>query len=125
MTSILTSIKKMLGIAEEYTQFDIDLIIHINAVLSILTQTGVGPPEGFSIADKNKTWIDWLTTSTDLEAVKTYVYLRVRLLFDPPTNSAVTKSYEQIIKELEWRIMVTVDPELVVEEVEELDEVDW
>lgn len=125
MNSILTSIKKMLGIAEDYTQFDTDLTIHINTVLSILTQIGVGPPEGFSIADKAKTWADWLTTSTDLEAVKTYVYLRVRLLFDPPTNSAVTKSYEQIVKELEWRILVTVDPELVVEEVEDVDELDW
>ena len=118
--SILTSIKKMLGITESYTQFDMDLIIHINSVISILTQLGVGPETGFIISDKNKTWADWFTQSNDLESVKTYILLRVRLIFDPPANSTVVKAYEEIIRELTFRLQVTADPPLeIVEEEEE------
>ena len=113
MESILSTIKKMLGITEEYTQFDTDITIHINSIISVLTQIGVGPASGFLVVDKSNKWTDWLTTSTDLESVKTYIYLRVRLLFDPPTNSAVTKSYEQIIRELECRLLTTTDPPLI------------
>lgn len=115
MDSILTTIKKMLGITEEYTQFDTDIIVHINTIISALTQIGVGPTTGFIVVDKTNKWTDWLATVTDLESVKTYIYLRVRLLFDPPTNSAVTKSHEQIIKELEWRLLTLTDPPLVEE----------
>ena len=115
MESILSTIKKMLGITEEYTQFDTDITIHINSIISVLTQIGVGPASGFLVVDKSNKWTDWLTTSTDLESVKTYIYLRVRLLFDPPTNSAVTKSYEQIIRELECRLLTTTDPPLIEE----------
>ena len=117
MDSILTTIKKMLGITEEYTQFDTDITIHINSIISILSQIGVGPATGFIVVDKTNKWSDWLSTSTDLESVKTYIYLRVRLIFDPPTNSAVTKSYEQTIKELEWRLLTLTDPPLVEEVV--------
>lgn len=117
MDSILNTIKKMLGITEEYTQFDTDITIHVNSIISILTQIGVGPETGFIVSDALDKWSDWLSTATDLETVKTYIYLRVRLLFDPPTNSAVTKSYEQIIRELECRLLTTTDPPLVVEEV--------
>ena len=77
MDSILTSIKKLLGIAEEYTQFDVDIIKHINTVFMILTQMGVGPPEGFSITGAYETWNDFLSGSTNLEGVKTYVYTRM------------------------------------------------
>jgi hypothetical protein len=118
MDSILTTIKKMLGITEEYTQFDTDITIHINSIISVLAQIGVGPASGFLVVDKSNKWTDWLTTTTNLESVKSYIHLRVRLLFDPPTNSAVTKSYEQIIKELEWRILVTTDPPFVEEVIE-------
>ena len=118
MESILSTIKKMLGITEEYTQFDTDITIHINSIISVLTQIGVGPASGFLVVDKSNKWTDWLTTSTNLESVKSYIHVRVRLLFDPPTNSAVTKSYEQIIKELEWRILVTTDPPLIEEVLE-------
>lgn len=107
--SILTSIKKMLGIMEEYEHFDMDLTIHINTVLSILTQLGVGPSTGFSITDKTTTWSDWTSLPEDLELVKTYLFLRTRLLFDPPTSSSVASSYEDVIKELEWRMVTSMD----------------
>lgn len=107
--SILTSIKKMLGITEEYTHFDQDIIIHINTVLMILHQLGVGPEEGFAIEDSYETWSDFLVDNKNIEAVKTYVYLKVRLLFDPPLSSAVTESINKSINELEWRLNVAVD----------------
>ena len=105
MESILTSIKKMLGIPEEYDHFDPDLIMHINSVLSILTQIGVGPSEGFRIEDDLATWEDFLDDDTDYEAVKSYVHLRVKLLFDTSTfSSAVIESMNRMISELEWRL---------------------
>lgn len=110
MDSILTSVKKMLGITEEYEHFDADIIIHINSVLSILTQLGVGPSEGFSIKDKNATWNDFLSDLKNVESVKSYVYLKVRLIFDPPLSSSVTEAINRMISELEWRILVAVDP---------------
>lgn len=110
MESILTSVKKMLGIVEEYEHFDADLIMHINSVLSILTQLGVGPSEGFSIKDKTATWNDFLSDAKNLESVKSYVYLKVRLIFDPPLTSSVTEAINRMISELEWRLSVTADP---------------
>ena len=105
MESILTSIKKMLGIPEEYDHFDPDLIMHINSVLSILTQIGVGPSEGFRIEDDLATWEDFLDNDTDYESVKSYVHLRVKLLFDTSTlSSAVIESMNRMISELEWRL---------------------
>ena len=109
--SILTSIKKTLGIAEEYEHFDIDIIIHINSVFSILTQLGVGPSEGFSIKDKSATWTDFISDKSKIEMVKSYIYLKVKLLFDPPLSSAVIESMNHTISELEWRLNVAVDPE--------------
>lgn len=101
--SILTSIKKLLGITEEYEQFDTDIIIHINTVLSILSQMGVGSTTPFSISDKTALWTDFLGTKDDLEMVKSYVYMKVRLMFDPPTSSALN-SMTELIKELETRL---------------------
>lgn len=109
MESILASIKKMLGIAEEYEHFDMDLILHINSVLSILNQLGVGPPNGFSIADSTALWSDFITDVAKLEMVKSYVYLKVKLLFDPPSSSAVTESTNKLINELEWRILLVTE----------------
>ena len=90
MDSILTSIKKLLGIAEECEDFDTDLILHINSVFMILTQMGIGPKEGFSIEDDSATWDDFLLDSKNLDAVKTYVHLKVKLVFDPSASSVVT-----------------------------------
>lgn len=110
MESILTSIKKLLGPEEEVTNFDTDLIIHINSVLMILTQLGVGPSGGFSISGSSETWSDFLGEDlSKLESVKSYIYLKVRLLFDPPTSSAVIESYKSLISEFEWRLNVAAE----------------
>lgn len=109
MESILTSIKKMLGIAEDYDHFDPDIIMHINTALMILKQLGVGPPEGFLIEDDTSTWVEFVNDSIKLESIKSYVYLRVKLLFDPPLSSAVIESMNRMISELEWRINVTAE----------------
>lgn len=111
MDSILTSIKKMLGIAEEYTHFDADLIMHINSVFMILTQLGVGPTEGFAIEDNYAMWMDFVPEATPvkIEAIKSYMYLKVKLLFDPPLSSAVIESTNRLISELEWRLNVTAE----------------
>lgn len=108
-TSILTSIKKMLGVAEDYTEFDKDIITHINSVFLNLTQLGVGPEEGFMIEDDTAVWEDFIDDSIRLQAVKTYMYLKVKLLFDPPLSSSVTESFTRMIAELEWRLNVAVD----------------
>jgi len=115
MESILTSIKKMLGIAEEYTHFDADLIIHINSVFAILTQIGVGPSEGFSIEDDTDVWTDFIQDNKRLESVKSYTYMKVKLLFDPPLSSAVMESYNRTISELEWRISISGEEEENIE----------
>lgn len=105
MESILTSIKKLLGISEEYTQFDTDIIIHINSVFMALNQLGVGPSEGFYIEDALTEWTDYISDPAKLQAVKTYMYLKVRLLFDPSSlGSATLAVYERQIMELEWRL---------------------
>jgi hypothetical protein len=113
MESILTSIKKMLGIAEEYKQFDQDIIIHINSVFTTLMQLGVGPSKGFYIEDDIAEWTDFVSDLSQLQAVKSYVYLKVRLLFDPSSlGSATLASYERQISELEWRLNVVAESEL-------------
>lgn len=116
MDSILTSIKKLLGVDEEVTHFDPDITIHINSALFALNQLGVGPTEGFFIIDKTATWVNLIGERKDLEAIKTYVYLKVRLIFDPPTNSFLVDAINKSIAECEWRINVQVDtPTVVVE----------
>lgn len=107
MDSILTSIKKLLGIAEEYEHFDADIIMHINSVFMTLTQLGVGPSGGFYIEDEETIWSDFLPDRDKLQAIKTYMYLRVRLLFDPSSmGSATLSAYERQIQELEWRLNI-------------------
>ena len=109
MESIVTSIKKLLGITEEDTSFDSDVMMHINSVLMILNQLGVGPDSGFAIKSNAETWSDFLYSSVDVEAVKTYVYLKVRLIFDPPNSSATLDSMKRLADELEWRIKTQVE----------------
>ena len=110
MDSILTSIKKLLGITEEYENFDQDIIMHINSAFMILNQLGVGPKSGFSINDKSSTWDEFIPERSNLEAVKTYVHLKVKLMFDPPLSSTVIEAIKSQINELEWRLNVSVDP---------------
>lgn len=107
---ILTSVKKLLGIAEEYKHFDEDIIVHINSVFMILTQLGVGPSEGFSINDESAVWTDFIgEDNKNFQSVKTYVYMKVKLIFDPPLSSAVLESMNRTISELEWRLNVAAD----------------
>lgn len=110
MESILTSIKKMLGISKEYTHFDEDLIMHINSALAVLGQLGVGPSEGFFIEDESAEWSDFVSDLSKLQFIKTYVYQKVKLLFDPPQSSAAIQALNESIREFEWRINVQVDP---------------
>jgi len=113
--SILTSIKKLLGITDEYEAFDEDIKIHINSVFSVLNQLGVGPKAPFMITGKLETWDMFMKTwkdnvdRTDIEMVKTYVYLKVRLIFDPPSNSNVYEAFVAQAAEYEWRLNVACD----------------
>lgn len=102
MESILASIKKLLGI--EYDHFDADIIMHINSVFMILHQLGVGPSEIFRIEDDLATWNDFLDDDPNFEAVKSYMHMKVKLLFDPPPQSAVLESMNRMINEFEWRL---------------------
>lgn len=110
MNSILTYIKKMIGITEEYEHFDVDIISHINSTFVTLNQLGVGPVTGFYIEDKTAVWSDFIPEDHwFFPWIKTYVYSKVRLLFDPPTNSAHLTSLKETIAELEYRIIIAVD----------------
>lgn len=102
--SILNSIKKNLGIAADYTAFDADILMHINSVFSTLNELGIGPDAGFMIEDDEPTWDAFIGEDLRLNSVKTYVYLRVRLLFDPPTTSYLIAATQEQIKEFEWRL---------------------
>lgn len=107
--SILTTIKKMLGLDESYMPFDADVIVLINSALMILSQLGIGPKNGFSIDGYNSTWSDFLVNDVKLESVKNYIYLKVRVTFDPPTSSSVLEAYKQQLNELEWRLNVQAE----------------
>lgn len=113
MSSILNDIKKLIGPSASYDVFDPELIIHINSVFSILKQMGVGPQdETFKITSDREQWSDFYEEGENLEMVKTYVYLKVKLIFDPPQASMVTDAYNRQIQELEWRLNVEVDPKV-------------
>lgn len=109
MDSILTSVKKMLGIDESYYHFDTDIIMHINSTLMILNQLGVGPTSGFTITGPYEVWSDFIPEGRNLEAVKTYVYQKVRLIFDPPQGSAHLEALKNSIAEFEWRLNVAAE----------------
>lgn len=124
--SILTSVKKHLGLTEDYEYFDPDIILDINSVFSILHELGVGPSDGFKIEDKTQTWGEFITDKR-LEAVKSYMVIKVQLMFDPPLSSAVMEAKNRMASELEWRMNVEaeqldmpVDPDTPVEDQEDL-----
>lgn len=106
MESILKTIKKLLGVSDEETHFDSDIITHINTTFSTLRQLGVGPDKTFYIQDDTSTWDQFVDEDTDFNNVRTYMYLKVRLLFDPPMSTAVLSAMERQISELEWRMNV-------------------
>lgn len=108
--SILISIKKMLGMSEDYTAFDLDIIFHINSVFVTLYELGVGDAP-FVIIDDTALWSDFMQNSNDLELIKSYVYMKVRLIFDPPTSSAALQSMQELCREFEFRINILVDYE--------------
>ena len=108
--SILTSIKKLIGMDEDYEYYDTDIIIHINTIFMYLSQIGIGPSDGFSISDETTTWEDFLPSDNkNFEAVKTYIYLKTRLIFDPPQSSSTMEAIKQTISELEWRLNVEAE----------------
>ena len=115
MDSILTSIKKLLGMAEDYTHFDADIIMNINTEFMSLKQLGIGPAEGFMIEDDSATWDEYINVEenpdklTLLSAVKSYIHLKVKLAFDPPINASVIESINKRISELEWRLNVEAE----------------
>ena len=122
--SILISTKKVLGIPEDYTVFDLDVITHINTAFSTLTQLGVGPINGFIIEDEAAVWADFIGNDLQYNSVKSYVFLRVRQLFDPPATSYLIAAFDKQIQELEWRLnvhreetgWVDPDPDLIMPE---------
>lgn len=109
--SILKSTKKILGVGEADTSFDVDIITHINSVLAVLTQVGIGPNNGYMIEDDTATWGAFIGTDPRLNLAKTYLYLKVRLLFDPPGTSYAIDAMEKQIAEFEWRLNVTREEE--------------
>lgn len=113
--SILESVKKLIGLDSAYDAFDTDIIIHINSVLMLLNQLGVGT-KGFSITGSTETWADFLGEDSKLHMAKSYVAMKTRLVFDPPTNGTVMEALKQSISEMEWRLNVQVDPETTFED---------
>lgn len=107
--SILLSIKKLLGITKDEESFDTDIIIHINSVFTTLNQLGVGPESGYRITSSENKWSEFLQDYNQLESVKTYIYLKVKLVFDPPLNGSLMDSFKETIRELEWRLNVDVE----------------
>lgn len=115
--SILDSTKKILGIDADYDAFDLDVITHINSTFAQLAQLGVGPADGFEIEDSSTLWSDFLGANKLINSVKSYMYLKVRMYFDPPTTSFDLTAKQEQIKELEWRLNVAADKAYVEPEV--------
>lgn len=110
--SILISTKKILGLEADYTPFDLDVMTHINSAFSLLNQLGVGPTEGFFIEDDSALWSDFIVPENQLHLVKTYIFLKVRILFDPPGTSFLIDAMNNQIKEFEWRLNIFREVEL-------------
>jgi hypothetical protein len=111
--SILTNTKKLLGLDESYTVFDTDVLMHINTAFSTLNQLGVGPVEGFLVEDADTTWAQFLLNDPRLNNVKSYVFVRVKLLFDPPQTSYLLTALDKQREELEWRLNVQREDSLI------------
>lgn len=118
MTGILETVRKLVGGSEGNDVFDIDLLTHINSTFSVLTQIGVGPASGFLVTADSK-WSDFLGDEIKLEMVKSYVYLKAKLIFDPPQSTSVAQAMKQQADEFEWRASVEVDHPLILSSVPE------
>lgn len=111
MDSILNTVKKFIGFDADYTAFDSDIILLINSELSTLFQAGVGPQDhAFRITDSTATWSDFMGTKTNIESVKDFISIRVKMVFDPPQNSFVMEAYKAKADELLFRLNVEDDP---------------
>lgn len=108
--SIFMTIKTMLGSDVDYDVYDQDILVFINSVLATLTQLGIGPAEGFRITGESETWGDLIGDYKDIDSVKAYIYMKVKVAFDPPANSTVLNAYQEACKEYEWRLNVATDP---------------
>jgi len=110
MESILDTIKQLLGIPIEDESFDTDIKVYINTITPNLAQMGIGPKNGFIVISKDQLWSEYVdSTIINLEGVKQYIYLKVKLIFDPPTNSTTVQAINDSLKELEWRMMLAVE----------------
>lgn len=109
--SILDSVKKLIGFESDYTDYDVDIIMHINSVFATLHQLGVGPEQGFMIEDNTAIWDEFTDENKFINSVKTYVYMKVRLIIDPPATSFAIAAIEKQIQELEWRLNVQQEGE--------------
>lgn len=113
--SILKSTKKILGVDSDYNVFDLDILTHINSAFSVLSQLGVGPPEGFLISDGQDIWDNFDCSPQEKNLVKTYIYLKVRMMFDPPGTAYLVEAANNQIKEYEWRLTTMRDTNLEVD----------
>lgn len=104
--SILKQTKKLLGLPEDYDVFDMDIMLHINSVFATLHQLAVGPKQGFSLDNDETTWLDFIGTDDNINSVKTYVFIKVKLLFDPPSTSYAQEALLKQANEYEWRLNV-------------------
>lgn len=113
--SILTETKNSLGVAEDVTVFDVAIRMHINSAISTLTQLGIGPEGGFEILDADATWTDFVNTDLRLSQIKSYVFLRVKMMFDPPSNSWVSVAMKDQIEQMEWRLNMVREGDIPAE----------
>lgn len=111
--SILDTIKKLLGIDPDDDSFDLDIIVIINSITPILSQMGIGPSNGYIVTSKEDKWSDYIKDNTiNLEGVKNYIFIKTKLIFDPPPNSTTIDSFNKILNELEWRMMLAVETDI-------------
>lgn len=108
--SILKTIKQLIGCPDDFEQFDLDLIVHINSAFATLTHLGVGPKEGYRITGADNAWSEFEDDAKKLSLIKDYVYIKTRLLFDPPTSGSLMDSLKEQLKEMEWRLYMLYDP---------------
>lgn len=108
--SILDTTKQLLGIEKDVTDFDTEILIHINSVFDTFHQLGLGPGTGFKIEDSSKLWSEYIQDTEHIESIRSLMYLRIRLLFDPPATSFGITAFEKEIEKMEWRLNVQVDP---------------
>lgn len=108
--SILKTIKQLIGCPDDFEQFDLDLIVHINSSFATLTHLGVGPKEGYRITGADNVWSEFEDDAKKLSLIKDYVYIKTRLLFDPPISGSLMDSLKEQLKEMEWRLYMLYDP---------------